>query len=245
MPKALSKSKSKPVTLSQRHIVAMGGAIGPAASRLVDYSLKLSGKKKPKVLLVTTATGDRADDVLFFTNVLANLECSVLHLPFFSRTPPDLRSLVLAHDVVLVGGGNTKSMLAVWREYGFDTIIRAAWESGIVLCGSSAGGICWFEDCITDSFAGSFAALPALGILKGSCCPHYNGEPGRPEAYHAHMLAGRVGSGIAIDECVGVHYIGDEITEVVSGKKDGAAYKVTIRRGKVREEKLAARLLTK
>ncbi len=135
----------------------------------------------------------------------------------------DLRSLVLAQDVIWVGGGNTKSMLAVWREYGLDKILVEAWTRGIVLAGSSAGGICWFEGCVTDSYDVSYTALPGLGMLKGSCCPHYDGEKGRQASYHRLISQGQLDSGVAIDEGVGLHYVGSRLLEVVAARAGAGA----------------------
>jgi dipeptidase E len=154
------------------------------------------------------------------------LPCEVRTLGFFARTPPNLEELILSHDVVFVGGGNTKSMLAVWREYGVDKILREAWQRGIVLAGNSAGGICWFDVCITDSWDVEYTTLPALGFLKGSCCPHYDGEVGRRPLYHRLIKETPLPAGWAIDEGVGMHFVGQKLLQVVTPKPNGAAYGV-------------------
>lgn len=235
----------------KRHIVAMGGAISPGAPALFKYVVGLTNRRKrnPRVLFVPTATGDDQGSLLFFYRNMAKLRATPSDLGFFHRTPPDLRSLILSQDVIFVGGGNTKSMLAVWREYGIDKLLVEAWERGIILAGASAGGICWFDACVTDSFAESYIALPALGMLKGSCCPHYDGgvlpgEKGRKATYHALITSGSLGDGYAIEEVTGMHFIGTELNEVVTGKEGTAAYSVQLRDGVVHETKLPARLLT-
>ena len=70
-----------------------------------------------------------------------------VHVGFDPWPPVGLRELVLAQDVVYVSGGNTANALAIWCVHGFDAILREAWERGILLCGWSAGMICWFEPC--------------------------------------------------------------------------------------------------
>ena len=95
---------------------------------------------------------------------MAEHGASMSHLHFNPWPPADLREQVLAHDVVLVAGGNTANMLAVWRVHGFDTVLREAWESGVVLAGWSAGAICWFEAGVTDSF-GPHLDRPRLSRL--------------------------------------------------------------------------------
>ena len=238
------------VPMEKRHIVAMGGAISPGAPALFKYVVGLANRRKrnPRVLFVPTATGDDLGSLLFFYRNMAKVQGTPGDLGFFHRTPPDLRTLILSQDVIFVGGGNTKSMLAVWREYGIDKLLKEAWERGVVLTGASAGGICWFDSCVTDSFAESYIALPAMGMLKGSCCPHYDGgvlpgEKGRKDTYHALLKSGALEGGYAIEEVTGMHFIGHDLHDVVTGKEGTAAYRVDITDGVVHETKLPARLL--
>ncbi len=247
--------KKKPVIntivpMEKRHIVAMGGGISPGAPALFKYVVGLSNRRKrnPRVLFIPTATGDDQGSLLWFYKIMTAVPGTPNNLGFFHRTPPDLRSLILSQDVIIVGGGNTKSMLAVWREYGVDKLLKEAWERGIILSGASAGGICWFDSCVTDSFAESYVSLPALGMLKGSCCPHYDGgvlpgEKGRKATYHALLTGGELESGYAIEEVTGMHFVGHELKEVVTGKEGTAAYRVEITDGVVHETKLEARFL--
>ncbi|MDX6484147.1 MAG: hypothetical protein QOE95_1918 [Gaiellaceae bacterium] len=150
----------------------------------------------------------------------------VTHLNFFPWPPEDLRGFVLDHDVVYIGGGNTASMLAVWRVHGFDAVLRDAWEAGIVLAGQSAGMICWFEAGVTDSFGPQLEGMrDGLGFLPGSACPHYDGEERRRPVYQ-RLVADGFPPGIAADDLVGLHYVGTEIAEVVSARQGSTAYRV-------------------
>src|ERR671917_810995 len=151
----------------------MGGmALPPDLDNLllVKYFLQQTGRKKPKVLYVGTATGDAESGRLRFYAGFSQFDCKPSHLSFFARTPRDLESFVLEQDAIFVGGGNTRSMLAVWRDWGFDACLRMAWERGVVLGGGSAGSICWFDYGVTDSIAGPLTPLPCLGFLAGSNC---------------------------------------------------------------------------
>src|SRR5215212_189956 len=121
---------------------------------LVKYFLEQTGRKKPKVAFIGTAGGDAELARLRFYAAFSQFDCKPTHLPLFARTPRDLESFVLEQDSIFVGGGNTRSMLAVWRDWGLDRHLRAAWEQGVVLGGGSAGSICWFEHGVTDSIAG-------------------------------------------------------------------------------------------
>jgi dipeptidase E len=225
----------------EKHIVAIGGGI--TSSEVVGYAVGLTKKTKPKVLIVNTATGDTPLYLEMMHSKLAMLGCASVHLPLFERTPPDLRSHVLGFDAVFVGGGNTKSMLAVWREYGLDKVLKEAWEKGIVLTGSSAGGICWFEGCCTDSYAESYIALPALGFLKGSCCPHYDGEEGRQETYQRLIREGQLADGYAIDEGVGIHFVDDKVHDVLTVREGAGAYFVEHKDSEITQTPLNTRSL--
>jgi peptidase E len=158
-----------------------------------------------------------------------------------SRTT--MRSYLLAQDVIYVGGGNTKSMLAVWREWGVPELLREAWESGIVLAGISAGAICWFEQGITDSFADQLRVIDCLGFLPGSCCPHYNGEPERRPAYQWLLRQGEIASGIAIDDGAAIHYTNDQGHRVVASRKGATVYRVYTTGMQVREEAMPVEYL--
>ena len=163
----------------------------------------------------------------------------LVELSFYPWPPENLRQLALSCDAILVRGGNTANMLAVWRLHGFDAILREAWEAGVVLFGASAGMICWFEAGVTDSFGPGLEGLrDGLGLLAGSACPHYDGEELRRPRY-GELVAGGFPEGVAADDGVGLHYVGTELREVVTSRAGAAAYRVT--RGG--EERLQARLL--
>jgi dipeptidase E len=148
------------------------------------------------------------------------------HLSFYPWPPGDLRRLALSHDVILVSGGNTANMLAVWRVHGFDRVLREAWEEGVVLCGWSAGMICWFEASVTDSFGPELAPLhDGLGLLPGSACPHYDGEARRRPVY-TELVANGFPPGIALDDDAGAHYVGGELREVIAASDGARGYHV-------------------
>lgn len=160
-------------------------------------------------------------------------------LTFYPWPPETLSELALGSDAILVCGGNTANMLAVWRLHGFDRVLREAWEAGVLLCGWSAGMICWYEAGVTDSFGPQLAGMrDGLGFLPGSACPHYDGEERRRPRYH-ELVAGGLADGIAADDGVGLRYAGTELAEVVSCRPGAAAYRVSAEG----EERLAAREL--
>ena len=223
---------------TRRQIIALGGGgfgVDPTNLALDRYILAQARMSEPAVAFVPTASGESDNYIVRFYTAYLGLPCRPSHLAFFRRTP-DLRSYLLAQDVIYVGGRNTKSMLAVWREWGVPELLREAWESGIVLAGISAGAICWFEQGVTDSFADQLRVLDCLGFLPGSCCPHYSGEPERRPSFHQLLRRGEIAPGFAIDDGGAIHFIGDQVYRVVASRQGATAYRVHSMGAEVREE---------
>jgi peptidase E len=228
-------------TVTKRTIVAIGGLSweDPERRRLEDYFLALTGRERPRVLIVPTAVGDDADATLRLHTQLGD-RAQVSYLPFFPWPPPDLRALALDQDVIYVSGGNTANALAIWRAHGFDQVLRDAWDDGVVLAGWSAGMICWFEAGVTDSFGPQLEGMrDGLGFLPGSACPHYDGEAERRPVYQ-RLVAEGFPAGLAADDCVSLRFDGTELAEVVSARPGVRAYRVT----PAREDPIEPVLLT-
>jgi dipeptidase E len=211
-----------------RQIIAMGGVLAPDTGnfKLEAYIASASGAARPRICYVATASGDDPAHVARVYEAYGRLDARLGTLPFFRRTPADLRAALFEFDVVHVGGGNTRSMLAVWRDWGFDVVLREAYERGILLCGSSAGAICWFEAGVTDSIAGDLTPMNCLGFLAGSNCPHYDGEKDRRPSYQRMVREGRIANGFACDDGVGLHFVDEKLARIVSARENARAYRV-------------------
>jgi peptidase E len=208
-----------------RRIVACGGQQlqHPALTR---YVFDLTGRPRPKILLVPTASGDDPANLLTFYQSLASVSCEPTHLALFHRTVDDIEALIRAQDVVMVSGGNTANMLAIWRLHGVEDALRKAYAGGTTLTGSSAGCICWFEAGITDSFTPELGPLrDGLKLLRGSACPHYDSEERRRPVY-AREIAGGLPPGIALEDAVAAMYEDERLVEVVSARLGGRAFRV-------------------
>ncbi len=167
--------------MHSKNIVAIGGGgFGRSLGSLEieKYIVSLISKKRPKICFIPTASGDSSLYKLNFYRAFSKLDCIPNHIDFFSRTE-NLEEKVLAQDIIYVGGGNTKSMLAVWKEWNLHNILQNAYEKGIVMSGVSAGAICWFEKGITDSYAKELSIINCLGIVDGIACPHFDEEKER------------------------------------------------------------------
>jgi dipeptidase E len=227
----------------RRQIVTFGGLRPRPGVRplLADYLRGLTGTPRPRVCLIPTATGDHPDRIVQFYGWHAGTGAECTHLALFERTVTDLRAFLLSQDLIWVAGGNTANMLAVWRVHGVDRVLREAWDGGTILCGGSAGSLCWFECGTTDSFdVNRLAPLrDGLGFLPGSHCPHYDGEAQRRPLYH-RLIAEGFPAGYAIDDEAAIRFVDAEVAEVVSARSGATAYRVELRDGEVAEKALAA-----
>ena len=210
---------------AERHIVGMGGRGDSDEQMWLLYDYVFGFARGRRILYVPTASRDSPEAIVaFYDRFRGRAECT--YAPFFPWPPPDLRELVLGQDVILVAGGNTANMLAIWRVHGFDLILREAWESGIVLCGASAGMICWFEAGVTDSFGPQLEGMrDGLGFLAGSACPHYDGEERRRPVYTKLIQEG-FPPGYAADDGAALHFAATELSEVVACREGASAYRV-------------------
>ncbi len=205
----------------------------------LDLMLDLAPAARPRLLFLATASADDPGPILAFHELAATLDCEPDHVRLFGIPDAPLERIARA-DAVLVSGGNTANMLAVWRVHGVDRALRACWERGAVLGGGSAGANCWFEASVTDSFGPSLAPLnDGLGLLDGSFCPHYDGEPKRRPTYTRMVGDGTLPPGVACDDAAAAWYEGTKLREIVSGEVGAGAWRV----GPAGETRLGARVL--
>ncbi len=223
------------------HVVAMGGGgflTGDRASPLDDLLLSLSGRKRPHVVFLPTATGDSDSVRTAFEDAWGGRSCTSDIVCLFG-IPERPAERVAAADVVVAAGGNTANMLVLWRLHAIDEALRAAWSRGAVLGGVSAGANCWFEGCVTDSFSAELDGLEdGLGLLPGSFCPHYDGEERRRPVYTRLVRAG-FPPGIACDDGAAAVFRGTDLVEVVADRPGARGYRVST----TGEEPIEARLL--
>lgn len=218
------------ITLPDNHIVAMGGggfSMEPDNPLLDQYVLSLVNNAQPKVCFLPTAGGDSDRYIVKFYSAFLKFPCQPSHLSLFNPSTLDLRGFLLEQDIIYVGGGNTKNLVALWREWELDRFLREAWERGTVLCGLSAGSLCWFESGVSDYPGnGVLKPLTCLGFLQGSHCPHYDGEANRRPTYHQMVAEGLLADGYAADDGVGLHFVNGTLAKIVSSRPAANAYRV-------------------
>ena len=164
-----------------KNIVAIGGGgFGRSLGSLEieKYIISLVDRERPRICFIPTASGDNDLYKLNFYRAFSKLNCITSHIDFFSRTE-NLENKIYGQDIIYVGGGNTKSMIGVWKEWNLQKILRKAYENGVVMSGVSAGAICWFNKGITDSYAEKLEVIDCLGFIDGIACPHFDEEKER------------------------------------------------------------------
>lgn len=213
-------------------------------NRALDrYFLAATGKATPRICFIGTASGDAESYRYKFYEAMSELDCRATHLSLINPPSADLAAFVFTQDAIFVGGGNTRSLLALWREWGLDAILRDAYERGIVLGGVSAGMICWFEFGVTDSVPGALTPLKCLGWLPGSACPHYDKETERRPSFQRLIAEGAIPGGYAADDGVSLHFVDDALARVISARPDARAYRLERNAVDVLETSLSPHLL--
>ena len=212
----------------KKHIIAIGGGgfSRQISSCLIEkYILSLSNKKCPRICFLPTATGDSDTYIVRFYSLFSSLNCIPSHIDLFKRTI-DISDHIMKQDVVFVGGGNTKSMLAVWRDWGLNNILKHAYNNGVVMSGVSAGAICWFTNGITDSWDNQLNILPCLDFIQGTCCPHYDEEPERIPYVKKVLEDKKVANIFSIEGGSAMHFIDGKPFKSVSFKNKRKSYNV-------------------
>ena len=221
-------------------IVAIGGGgfgANPNSPIIEDYIVNLSPAKKPKIAFFPTASAENTQYIVNFYTAFTKLNCTPRDISLFKKTP-DLESIIDESDIIYVGGGNTKSMLAVFHEWGLDQLIINAYKQGKVLAGVSAGAICWFEKGITDSWASELKVLDCLGILEGVCCPHYDGEANRRPSVKNFLKNKDIDNCLCIENGAAMHYRDNTFKTAISFFKGKNAYLTKYEKNKLIEKSL-------
>jgi peptidase E len=198
------------------------GVIEPAG--LVRAALQLTGKDRPRLALVNTAGGDDRTWLTRLYGAFRGWSVDVSHLELFTMPNVEPRDLLLDQDVIWVGGGSVANLLAVWRAHGLDSVMREAWEAGVVLTGVSAGSICWHVGGPTDSFGPQLRPVTnGLGFLPYGNGVHYDSEEQRRPLLHQLVGDKVLPVSYATDDGSGVLYQGTQAVAVLTDAMSGAA----------------------
>ena len=221
----------------KKHIIAIGGGgFGRKnTSNLIEkYILSLSLKTIPKICFLPTATGDNDNYIVRFYSIFTRLKCTPSHIEFFKRTT-NIKNHIMKQDIVFVGGGNTKSMLAIWNAWGMSDVLNDAYNKGVIMSGVSAGAICWFTNGITDSWENELRLLPCLDFISGNCCPHYDEEPSRIPYVKKILSEEKITNCIAIEGGSAMHFVDGKPFKNISFNQNKNTYNVFVENNNVVE----------
>jgi peptidase E len=224
-------------------ILVAGGGFDTA---FIRYMAALTGKQRPRLCYLPTASADHADAAIRWFKSCSPLEVEpFVHNVFIESLTQtqDWDEVLLSMDGIVASGGNTLNQQAIWKAQGIDTVLRTAWERGIVLGGASAGSLCWFEEGTSDSRPKALSIVQCLGFLPGSHSPHYDKEPGRRPLYERLIASGELKPGYACDNDAGIYFEGTAVKQVVSARAGAKAYYVDRVDGKAVETVLEPEMI--
>jgi peptidase E len=212
-----------------RRILCIGGhdfTARPEDRALTDLIASLAGGEGRRVCLLPTASGDAAEHGGRFFSAFSNRGCVPSEVSLFrlGKRPVALRDHLLSQDMIYVGGGSMLNLLAVWDAHDLGAILRLAWERGILICGQSAGAMCWFEVGISKG-SGKARRAAGLGVLPGSCCVHYHSEPDRRRLLLESVASSGL-SGYGIDDHAALLWTNRTVTGAFSARRGATAYRV-------------------
>lgn len=214
---------------------------GALSDAFLKEIIKLTGKQKPKICYLPTASGDRESNIIKWYEQARGLsiEPYVQKVWISSyRQKETFEEVLLGMDAIVVGGGNTLNMIAIWKAQGIDKVLKQALEKGIVLAGGSAGSLCWFENGTTDSRPKELSVVEGLGFLPFSHSPHYDKEEYRRPLYEKNIKEGIFKAGYAMDNNSGIVFKNEKPFKVFSMGEEYNCYYVSLVNGEIVEQKL-------
>ncbi|MGD9902151.1 MAG: Type 1 glutamine amidotransferase-like domain-containing protein [Vicinamibacterales bacterium] len=230
---------AQPAAATGRKILIAGGGFNTA---FIRYMAELTGKPRPRLLYLPTASADSPQGIIAWYRNCSPLNVEASHQVSFiasTQQPRGWDEVLLSVDGIVCSGGNTLNQQAIWKAQGIDVVLRQAWDRGIVLGGASAGSLCWFEEGTTDSRPKTLSIVQGLGFLKGSHSPHYDAEPGRRPLYQKLIASGEMKPGYACDNDAGIYFEDNVVKRVVATREAAKVYYVSVEGGKAVEKLMA------
>ncbi len=218
----------------------------PQTLSIDEEIVHLCGKARPRLLFIPTASLDDAEYCEGMERHFGRgLGCRVTTLLLYRDRPAAglIRKKIRDADIIYVGGGNTLRMMNLWRQSGLDKLLNQARLQGTVLCGSSAGAICWFRQGnsdsrkFTDKDNNTLIKVGGLDYVDALICPHYDVERHRQPALKTMMKHTR-GIAIALENCTAIEIV-DMHYRILAATRNRNAWKVYWHKGRYIREKLA------
>jgi peptidase E len=224
-------------------IFATGGDINET---FLSYIITLTKKPSPKICFIPTAAADNPYAINYWYELCLNLSVIPSVLRVFINSSPNQKSFednLLQVDAIIVSGGNTLNMIAIWKAQGIDTVLRKAYKKGIILAGGSAGSLCWFKNGISDSRPQKLSIVECLGFINTSHCPHFSSEATRKPLYENYILNNKLPAGYACDDLAAMLFQNGKFVKALSLNKDNNVYYISVKNGKIDEEKIDSEII--
>lgn len=219
-------------------ILAMGGGENGRPGTLYEIKkfdeeiVKMTGKKNPNFLFIAF-TQKSAEGAESYYNIICKnftaLGCKCEHLREKDLQDKNIVNKKISEaNIIYVGGGNTLRLMNILRKYHIDEMLRSVGEKGTILCGISAGAICWHNFGNSDSrkFTSNSTQLikvTGLGFIPALYCPHYDNESPRQEDLK-RMMKTTKGVALAFESCTALKIIDNEYW-VIKTKQHAKAWK--------------------
>lgn len=221
-------------------------AYGAQVNRsFIRYVILLTQKQNPKICFLPTATGDNANYINYWYQLCEDLPMKPYVQRVFINSSPEQKTFeeyLLGMDAIIIGGGSTLNMLGIWKVQGIDTVLKKAYNKGIILAGGSAGSLCWFASGYSDSRPQKLTIIDGLGFINASHCAHYNGEPFRKPLYWKAILNKELLPGYACDDLAGALFKNGKYIKSISLDSANNTYYISVKNGKINEEKLPSEI---
>jgi len=242
-PETAESDPPRPPGSSTRKILIAGGGFG---TPFIRYMAQLTGKARPRICYLPTASADReSGDITWYQNC-APLNVEPFVQPSFISSYHQTQSweeALLSMDGIVASGGNTLNQQAIWKAQGIDKVLRQAWDKGIVLGGASAGSLCWFEEGTTDSRPKELSKVQCLGFIKGSHSPHYDKEAPRRPLYLQMIASGAMKPGYACYTDAGIYFEDNTVKRVIATRPGARVFYVSAANGKAVEKELTPEMI--
>ncbi len=221
-----------------RTIFAYGGGF---TKQFIKYVIALTKKENPRICFLPTASADNPGAIAAWFETCQDLPMKPFVQRVFINSAPDQKSFeenLLSMDAIVVGGGNTLNMMAIWHAQAIDSALRKAYDKGIILAGGSAGSLCWFQGGYSDSRPQHLSIVNGLSFISASHCPHYHSEPMRKPLYLDAILKGSLKPGYACDDMAGVVFENEKYIRSVSMNDKNNTWYISVVNGKIDEKLL-------
>ena len=226
-----------------RKIFAYGGQL---QKEFIQQVIILTGKTRPRVCFLPTASADSPKSLLMWSTLCKGLSLEPSVLSIWVNSSPEQQTFeeqLVGMDAIIVGGGSTLNMIALWKAQGIDTILQKAYRRGVVMAGGSAGSLCWFQGGYSDSRPQKLSIVAGLTFLPFSHCPHFHSEPTRKPLYVKALLSGKLGAGYACDDKAGILFLDEKYNRSMSLDINNHTYFLSVKNGSISEEILNSTII--